>query len=296
MSWSPRRKGGRWFVIHECLLDKLTLSEAATYGVLDAIGGDTGRIYASAAKIGARQRIGERQARRNLEKLAEAGFITITANAGTTSEIRFVDNPVFELTPDMDDRTRMTGPPQDDPGHGCPDTPDMDDRTPRTCMTATPDMDVRQQLRRQPGKQPKKKPREARAKKSGAEILSFGEYGTIKGTEEQRDKLDRDLGPEMASTYLQKVDDWHQINAKTARDGFARIRNWHRNDEREGNLPKAGTNGAKINPNDAGILEWQRQREGHADSEGAQDLFRDPIDIRADADPELDRHLVSRVG
>jgi len=58
------------------------------------------------------------------------------------------------------------------------------------------------------------------------EILSFGNYGNVKLTQEQYDKLCQEFGENTANDYIQRIDDWVQLKGNTYNDYGLALRQW----------------------------------------------------------------------
>lgn len=57
-------------------------------------------------------------------------------------------------------------------------------------------------------------------------ILSFGNYGNVKLTQEQYDKLCQEFGENTANDYIQRIDDWVQLKGNTYNDYGLALRQW----------------------------------------------------------------------
>ena len=58
------------------------------------------------------------------------------------------------------------------------------------------------------------------------EIISFGDYGNVKLTQEQYDKLCQEFGKKTITDYIQRMDDWVQLKGNTYNDYGLALRQW----------------------------------------------------------------------
>lgn len=81
---------------------------------------------------------------------------------------------------------------------------------------------------------PKKKPKQSKPKAVAENFTAYGEYGNVKLTETQYNRLVEVYGSEVVQAYIDDVDTYCQQQGKTYKDYSAAIRSFIKSDKEKG--------------------------------------------------------------